>query len=61
MTEFMFCCATCTEDLVYEGDMTEATALCPNCGEVSIIPEEVLDSIKTEAAMDAARDDRLEQ
>jgi hypothetical protein len=59
MTEYMFCCSTCTEDLVYEGDMVEATAMCPNCGEVSICPEEVYDSIKAEQAMDADRDDRL--
>lgn len=61
MTEYLFCCSTCTEDLVYEGDLTEATALCPNCGEVTICPEEVLDSIKAEQQMDAARDDRMER
>jgi Zn-finger nucleic acid-binding protein len=61
MAEFMFCCNTCTEDLVFEGDYNEATAVCPNCGDVSICPGEVYDSINAEARMDAARDDRLER
>jgi predicted RNA-binding Zn-ribbon protein involved in translation (DUF1610 family) len=59
MTEYLFCCSTCTEDLVYEGNLQEATALCPNCGEVTICPDEVLASIEDERRMDADRDDRL--
>lgn len=59
MNEYHFVCVSCDEELTFRGNDSDAEALCPNCGVVSVIPEELFRSADDEQRMDAARDDRL--
>lgn len=61
MDEYEFCCSTCDLSLTYVGTIWTAEAMCPNCGVVEVSPAEIYDDRKAEAAMDAARDARLER
>ena len=55
--EFEFSCPTSDHDLTFYGDVFEATADCPECGTVTISPDELYQSEADERAIDAARDD----
>lgn len=57
--EFEFCCPSCTEELTFWGDRDHATADCPNCGEVTVSPADLLQSAYDEMRIDEIRDERF--